>query len=610
MGTHTFRGALWLAAAAAVGVLTILPRIAVSAQSAPPSPAERQGFHEKMLAMPHGEGCFIAHYADSKPRWQKTKCGTPPKTPNPMVRGPKPKYVGAGTDYFARPAGGLIKSATGSFDAVTNVTAESGTTNATPTVAHPNVYSLQMNANVFTTPSCSGSANCYGWEQFIYSQTQCNGACIFIEYWLLNHASPCPAGQGWTYYPGTFNTVRGCFLNAGFTGVRRQSLNDLGAIRLIGQVSGNTDTISLSVANGDVYLATNPSIAGLGQGWTQVEYNLVGDCCALGAYFTSGPATITVRVGTVNGTQNAPVCSTTPTCTGGFCGDTAETNNLNLTGSCSTTGGAQPSISFTESGGGSLPLGISQGDTHLVTIDGDHYDFQGTGEYILVQAGTDLMVQARQDYLGPNRAVSWNVGLGVQMGRDSIILFPNASMLINLASRTLADGESVALDAGVTVARHGSLFTISRPRGDIVQANALGNYIDATVRLAADEAPQAHGLLVSRNGALSLRDGTTLNGELSIATLHDYAESWRVDPAHSLFPAEGRPVISGITTPGALDTLSKEAQDKAREACSRAGVTNAILLKDCILDVGVTGNDASSDTFVYTSSPKRNLPVH
>ena len=394
-----------------------------------------------------------------------------------MSRGPKPTYVGAGNDYFSQP-GGLITSATGSFDAVTNVTAEFGPTyHGGPNVAYANVYSLQMNANTFSTTSCSGSPNCLGWEQFIYSQTQCNGACIFIEYWLLYHTSPCPPGQGWNYYAGTPTTVPGCFLNTAFRGVPVQSLKDLAALRLSGGVSGNTDTVSLSVANGDVYLATNPSIAGLGQGWKTVEYNLVGDCCAYGAFFTVGPASIKVRVSTVNGTPNAPACLTSAT------GTTAETNNLNLTGPCSPTGGAQPSISFTESGGGPLPPGVTQGDTHLITSNGIHYDFQETGEYILVQAGTDLIVQARQDYLGGNRSVSWNIGVAVQIGKDLIIIYPSPNIVINLVPTTLSDGGSVALDAGVTVTRHGNLFTIARPQGDIVQASALGNHIDATVRL-------------------------------------------------------------------------------------------------------------------------------
>ena len=491
------------------------------------------------------------------------------------------------------------------------MTTEYGPTYYSTTVAHPDVYSLQLNANAFTTPACSSSPNCYGWEQFIYSQTQCNGACIFIEYWLLNHNSSCPVGQGWLYYAGTPTTVPGCYLNTAFKGLPVQPLSDLAGLRLSGAVSGNTDTVSLSVANGDVYAASNASIAGLGQGWTQVEYNLVGDCCALGAYFTSGPAAIKVRVSTVNGTQSAPVCSTTPTCVGGFCGDTAETNNLNLTGSCTATGGAQPAISFVESGGSPLPPGVTQGDTHLITIGGVHYDFQETGEYILAQAGTDLIIQARQDYLGASHAVSWNVGLAVQMGKDLIILYPGAKLIINLVAAQLQDGGSIALDAGVTVTRHGTLYTISRSQGDIVQANDLGNHIDATVHLGAAEAPQARGLLISRNDALALRGGALLRGMLSPESLHAYAESWRIDSAQSLFPEEGRPGTSGATiSTTAAGLPSKAAQDTARQACSRTGVTDAILLKDCILDVGVTGNNSLADPFVYSPKPKRDATLH
>ena len=70
--------------AAAIAMVTILPRIAVAAEPNP-SPAERQNFHEKMLAIPHSEGCFVARYADPKPHWQKEKCGKPPKSPNPDV---------------------------------------------------------------------------------------------------------------------------------------------------------------------------------------------------------------------------------------------------------------------------------------------------------------------------------------------------------------------------------------------------------------------------------------------------------------------------------------------------------------------------------------------
>jgi hypothetical protein len=226
------------------------------------------------------------------------------------------------------------------------------------------VYSLQLNANEFTTPACSGAAGCSGWEQFLYSQSECGGnGCIFIEYWLLNHTSPCPAGNAWTYYAGTPSTVPGCYLNTAVAPVPAQALGDLGNLTLSGSVSGGTDVVTVSTANGDVHAATQDSILGLAQGWTGAEFNVVGDCCASEAFFNSGSA-ITVRLAGANGTTDAPQCATS------FTGPTAETNNLNLSTPCSTGGGSFPAIVFPESGGGPIPAGTTIGILPPMSVTG------------------------------------------------------------------------------------------------------------------------------------------------------------------------------------------------------------------------------------------------
>jgi hypothetical protein len=67
-------------------------------------------------------------------------------------------------------------------------------------------------------------------------------------------------------------------------------------VTVTGTVSGGTDTVMLSTASGAVYGASNPSIAGLAQGWTGTEFNVVGDCCASEIFFASN-STLNVRVG-------------------------------------------------------------------------------------------------------------------------------------------------------------------------------------------------------------------------------------------------------------------------------------------------------------------------
>lgn len=600
-----------LAGAAAWGLTGAHPALAADAPSddaaaildlRQDSPQARQAFHERMLTIktPH-PGCFVAKYPN--PTWQETACGSPPKYPNPIPRGPKPNNVGAGTDYFTSESN--LTSVTGSFDSVTGVTNEYGSKGNDLTTVYPNVYALQLNSNIFSTPACVGSSNCSGWEQFIYSQSQCGTqACIFIEYWLLNHASPCPSTGGWFYYPGSATTTPGCYLNTTPALFPVQTLGNMGALRLTGQVSGGTDTVSVSLSNGDVPTISNPSIADLGQGWNGAEFNLVGDCCASEAYFTGGPATLVVRQSTQNGATAVPVCTTS------FSGTTAEQNNLNLVGACTTISGASPAIVFTESGGSPLPPGISIGDPHLTTFQGVHYNFMEAGEFTLLQADPGFLVQTRQALAPSNPGVAYNVGVAVKMGDAQVTVYPS-SLTIGGASAQLADGAEKALASGVTILRHGAVYTISRPSGDTVQATMMGSFVNVSVSLGATNSATAHGLLVSapERAPVLAPVGAIIRTSATLKGLHQFAESWRLEPGESLFPDEGRPQPSGLVAPMTTEALEAGTEEAARNTCMKAGVTDAALLDDCILDVGVSGDPKQADSFVYAPKPRRVLDV-
>lgn len=321
--------------------------------TARPSKQEMEDFRLKMskTPLPSKKGCFTARYPNAI--WQVANCGPAPKYPNPVARGARPTFVGRGNDYFLEVTTGNISSATGSFDNVTGVNQEYGSRLENLSTVYPNTYTLQLNANKFSTVACNGQPACSGWQQFLFTQSQCNPVptpCIFMEYWLLYYSPPCPGGASWTYYPGTSGTVPGCFLNTAFALVPAQPLTQLGDLKLSGTVSGGIDTVMLSTASGDIAANAQDSLLDLASGWTGGEFNLVGDCCASEAYFNSG-SSLTVRLSAANGTTNPPSCVTF------FNGATAETNNLNLTGTCSQVGGASPAIVFMESGGGQLPPG-------------------------------------------------------------------------------------------------------------------------------------------------------------------------------------------------------------------------------------------------------------
>jgi hypothetical protein len=588
----------------AVAVQAERPVATTATLSLAPSLLERRNFRLKVLAKPTPHhGCFVAHYPN--PAWVETPCGTPPKTPNPRALGALPNTVGGGTDFFTQDTG-KISSATGSFDAATGTSPEYGTVGEDMTTVHPNAYALQLNANTFSTSACAGSSGCTGWEQFIYSQTQCGAgtSCIFIEYWLLYHANPCPSGQGWHYWNGAGNTVPGCFLNTAYKDLPFQPLTGLGSLALTGSVSGGNDQISVSVAGGDVYQASNASIAGLGQGWNSAEYNLVGDCCNGEAYFTGNNASITVRLASVNGTTSAP------TCTSSFSGETAERNNLNLVGGCGTVGGGSPAIVFTESGGGPVPPGVSIGDPHFTTFQGGHYTFMGNGEYILAKAG-DLTVQARQSLISAPSApaIAVNAALAVKIGTAQVGIYPT-SVEVNGSTVQLADTHAIGLGGGAVLARAGNLYTISRPSGDIIQARTFPGRVDISVKLGAGtDMSKASGLLVSAPGAgiaALLRNGVAVRGLQTLAALHDFAQSWQIQHEESLFHAAGRPEVRPLANlrPLMLTDLEAPKRDAARKTCAAAGVSDATLLDDCTLDVAATGDKTLADGFVFQPKPK------
>jgi hypothetical protein len=122
---------------------------------------------------PPKKGCFTTEFPSVE--WREVPCVETPSYPMPPRSGVVPLNVGNGDDVAAQAPSGVISSTTGSFDALTNVTSESGPIgNAGASLA--NTYTLQINTDFFTTTTCSTSpnANCRGWEQFVFENNPSN----------------------------------------------------------------------------------------------------------------------------------------------------------------------------------------------------------------------------------------------------------------------------------------------------------------------------------------------------------------------------------------------------------------------------------------------------
>jgi hypothetical protein len=330
MSPAAFSGAGKCLRSAAVAVALLLPAAAF-AQSAQPqrSAAAMESWHTalKKTPVPH-KGCYTAAFPSTE--WHAVPCAVPPARPYQSIHRlgitPLPGIVGNGNDMSAQAASGLISSATGSFDQVTNAVSEAdgGTANR---------FSLQLNTDFFTSPTCAGASvpgSCRGWEQFVYS----NSGVAFIQYWLIGWNTTCPTG--WNSFGGD------CWKNApSGASYTVQPIANLAGLKLTGTANANgTDTVIIAGPNGTASAANVDSVLTLAKAWQAAEFNVIGDCCGSQANFNSG-VTIIDRTTVNSGTSSAPACVHE--------GFTGETNDLNLAGTCSRIGGVSPAVVFTES---------------------------------------------------------------------------------------------------------------------------------------------------------------------------------------------------------------------------------------------------------------------
>jgi hypothetical protein len=272
--------------------------------------------------------------------------------------------VGNGYDYVAAaPSGHLISSAAGSFPTVTDVTSEESVgvrAFGDGGILGPNEYTLQVNTNFYSgSPACDGYPWCFAWQQYVMSTNTpvsltsnqlTNETEVFIEYWLIDYGIDdgydiCPSGFV-DVGPDAEGPGDDCVQNTRATVIVNGQLPiaDLASLKLSGSAaSGGTDAATVTY-DGKAFTATvADKLTDIASGWTQAEFNVLGNAGGSRADFNSG-ASLTVRVALTDGSTTAPTCVSPSD----YDGTTGETNNLNL-GTCTAAGGSTPSIEFTES---------------------------------------------------------------------------------------------------------------------------------------------------------------------------------------------------------------------------------------------------------------------
>ena len=293
-------------------------------------------------------------------------------------------------------------------------------------------------------------------------------------------------------------------------------------------------------------------------------------------------------------------------------------------GSVSPITGQDFSIFFSVAG--VVGNGHGWGDVHLSTFDGKPYEFQTTGEFILVKSLIDdFQVQTRQEaspyWIGASVNTAFAINLGGYNINYDIDLAQDQRLSIDGQSYNLLSGETLDLGIG-QIKRQGARYTftyagldgiINTNDDDLVTAfvyedtiNTSRYYININVNPADYRFGLLQGLLGNGDGITSndfaLRDGTNLQlnpgqWENNPIVHTTFADSWRVTQAESLFPTTTTRTAAAssfasdiIIDPKPVDPFDPQAVAAAFALVNAAGVAAGQFQVGAVIDYLRTGD--------------------
>jgi hypothetical protein len=245
-------------------------------------------------------------------------------------------------------------------------------------------------------------------------------------------------------------------------------------------------------------------------------------------------------------------------------------------------------------------------DPHLQTLDSVGYDFQAVGEFTLVKSTTDdFEIQTRHQPWGSSTSASANSAIAIKAGGQRIALYANQTnpLLINGTAVTLPEGGLYAVGQNL-ITRQGGQYQIFTASNDLIQVNNRGTWLNINIGLGDNRKGKVIGLLGNfndnRNDDFALRDGTVIGGTISDTRLYgDYAASWRITQANSLFTyasGQSTTTFTDLTFPRNIITtasLTPEQRAAAEQTARNAGITDPDVLEDIILDIFLSNGNTS-----------------
>ena len=261
----------------------------------------------------------------------------------------------------------------------------------------------------------------------------------------------------------------------------------------------------------------------------------------------------------------------------------------------------------------------SNGDPHMRTVDGVPYDFQGTGEFVLLGTPDETVeIQVRQEPAPGVEAgsVSNNTALAARIGDHRVAIYATpAGLQLRVDGVTTTGTDPIDIGGG-RVERYSKGIVLDLPDGTVVWAISQGPYgINALVDPSLAALERGVGL-VGRStpglGVPRLPDGTALpkpldRHEAYTLLYQRFADAWRVTDATTLFDYDNGKSTASYTIhdyPTApkvatFQELDPAKADAGRQAC--AAVMDLELRDQCAFDVAVTGDTGYVGPYVATA---------
>lgn len=301
----------------------------------------------------------------------------------------------------------------------------------------------------------------------------------------------------------------------------------------------------------------------------------------------------------------------------------------------------------------------TEGDPHIRTVDGVNYDFQSTGEFVLLRdPGMELQVRqsavttagplAPNAHTGLSSCVSLNTAVAMRVGDHRITYQPILEPQLDIESthkpniqsprlQLRIDGEPLLLGNAAIPLREGGRIVPTNSQGGLEVQFPGGTRIAVTPSFW--EHHQLHymninvyhgrategimGAIAPNNWLPMLSNGDFLGSRpVSHAQRHHdlyktFADSWRVDATTSLFYYESgltpdsfvvpdwpvsqaqnclAPPQPGVSVPTAPITAIGQAQ--AEQICG--GLVDAPRRENCIQDVMATGDTIFAETYLQS----------